>query len=377
MNRFLLVGLLVLCAIAAAGPYDSDKNLKYPISIWGYARPGVDNLYDLGTPDYHWRYGYIDSLLGAFVDTASVAKSAWSADSVEHKKMDVAADKIADSLAVKAPLTKPTFLDSVFLASGYPLKWGTAATSLTVKDTLGVRVRAVSADFDTVTIRKTLTADSGLTAGSLWIGKKTGYPNSTMYDAASGSLFFFESGGAIRFGTSAGVFVYGGGGFESATITGTTSITTPKIANGTSGIKVASDSLMITPEGGIAILAKNKAGITLYRGMLCKNDSIGFSLGSSTGAVAVVYDAAIAANAFGYFVIHGRCLASFDSAFAFSSGHGQWGEPADSGRIATTGGITDEGHHIGPILQLKYFGINGRRDSLGYIIVSPIFSATP
>lgn len=289
-----------------------------------------------------------------------------------------------------------TTSDSGYIRYGFRIDagYGGLFGAVRVKDTLGGILRVKSAMIDTLWLH-----ESGGGVGRFDIQNSTRIWTGFM--GLTGGLIFnsveSEGGGTIavsgpdgivinRLKTSAGPDTFPKVVVTNAVKSATDSTNNLVATRAKADTVIVRDSLMITPEGGIAVLSKNKSGKTIYRGELCTVDSIGYretNSGLDGEASAVVYSTSILSNTWGYFVIAGRAIAAFDTTIVLYPGVATVAfspfTTADSGRI----GYISQGRNaggkswLGDVLQCKYFGINGRRDSLAYISVCPGYCQSP
>ncbi len=271
---------------------------------------------------------------GLLVENAASANNAKNADSLRHYLPDFPVSLMAESLAVKATMTNTG--RGLFTADSLnAIKW----------------LRSALAKLDTIEI-----------------------PGTTvkiyLRDAATANVFgnwFFN--GQVQ--------AYGGvDGVANGTLTNFASIKN----SATVGVKVASDSLIITPEGGIAVLMKNvwAADSTLYRGNPAvltgaKKSVSGASANTQTG-FGICYSDSINYNGWGYVAISGLTMVAIANGGTSTT----WAIGNTVNRTVQDGGTMALDQQMwGQLVDTLRLGVNARGDSLVLMRVAPAYTQTP
>jgi hypothetical protein len=165
-------------------------------------------------------------------------------------------------------------------------------------------------------------------------------------------------------------------GISQNTITGFS-----KISNSTTvGVKVASDSLIITPEGGIAVLMQNvwAADSTLYRGnpvvVVGAKKTVSGSSAITNLGFGVCYSDSIKNNAWGYIAISGISYAAVGNAGVGTL----YGIGTNTNRIINaSGSFALDQQMWGQFIDTMRIGKNARGDSLVMMRVQPSYHQAP
>jgi len=285
---------------------------------------------------------------------------------------------------------KGTFVDTLKIKTTKPVMFG----AVSVKDTLTNKLRILTPFTDTL-----YTAD-----GNAKIYKYNG-ANIVMWNAPTGweHSFSVNGSGVLNFSptaitdySTAGITGSGTGAISAyerlqgdtllglkRIVCGATNIdsasgtiTTAKVSNSaTVGVKVASDSLIITPEGGIAVLMKNAADSTVYRGSACAVSSYiqrGFIRCDNAGLFSVVgmtYSDSIVVGGWGYVTINGIGYFAIKNGEALSGGKifmsGDNKRTIRSAASVSPQALDGDGnYYVGTSIDSVRVGANARGDSL-------------
>jgi hypothetical protein len=161
------------------------------------------------------------------------------------------------------------------------------------------------------------------------------------------------------------------------------SLRTAKIINGTNAIAVCTDSTILTPEGGVAVLMKNLGDSTEYLG----NPVIGtYASGISSGFkyfpytanfnsgelfVGVVYSASIAPNAWGYVVVSGRAKIAIAYGNISTPTNGWLLTPVTQRKCTVASVALGPYSYLGSMISWQNLGQNARGDTLTMGIIHP------